>query len=1242
MADSVKIKIDGDDSGFQKSWSNITGSVKKGAGIAVKGIAGIGAAFTGATALALNFAGELEQNLGGSEAVFKEYAGSIQATADEAFKNMGLSASDFLANANKMGALFQGAGFSIEESADLSSKAMQRASDVASIMGIDVSMAMESIAGAAKGNFTMMDNLGVAMNATTIEAYALSKGITTSYAAMSNQQKIGLAMEMFLEKTAYAAGNYAKENETLAGALTTAKAALKNFMSGAGDVDDVVDALSNAAKVILKNIKDLLPALVEGLEGIVTQLVPMIPDILRELIPAVLSVVDELIDALIEVAPQIVAALADGIGAAVPVLQPVTDAIKALMDNFNKLIPVIAGVVAAVVTFKAAMMIEAVVSSVVASIKAFKKANDAATVSQALFNATANANPYVLIATAIVGVIAALGAFISQATKADAKTAKLQKKNEELKTSFEEVQKACDETAAKQLDEIEYVEGLTKELDRLVGANYEVKETDKARVDFILGELKNALGEEYDSLQEIIDQNGNVAQSVYDAIDAEKARILIEANKDAYTEALTKESEAANQVGEAYLNLLQKREALKQETGGLFTSENDIGFSKYAEEHPFSSVVTDLEAASKAYKEATQQQEIYAQKVINYNDAITAAAEGDTKKVQQLLSVQDKYIVTSVETHEEAQRKKSEALALALANYENAIDNFRKNNNEATKKNLESARDIALQAAQDAREYGVQFSDGVVEIVDGSSVDIQNSASKAFAIVNAEATGTMQELLDKLPSWIRNNAFNIEMSDISMLEAFFTNDAKKGFLALSNTSPQYHVSGQDIVNGAIEGINSKTGDYEQANINLANAGKIAFDGANGIESPAKEYIKSSEYIVEGAVKGITDNKGLFFAEMYNLGKDGVSEYKKATDEIYKKASQSDFKRKLSFAKSAEEINEIKATEVDGLLDKEKEYLAEKACIELERDEQEYQERLKNAKDAEAREKIKQERIKEIAEKEQDAYLEQLKEAADAQSEIYKALQKDFENFLEKAEDAADDAKDKMEDLLDARDDLANRFKDELVLYTEFTVPNINGEGTVTGIKFADMKKQSEDLKAYAESLNKLKGKADIPQEFFAHLRDMDTAEGKKVTDALLAMSDEDLKEYLDGWQEYQDTAEDVSNSLLSDEFEELANEIAQKFGQVPEEFFDIGKNSAKEYGEGFMRQLETEMQGIREKVAAEWNSMSSGFVISVAGAGGGTTINNNTNVTVNSNGGGSQTDEIRAWNDAMTVERMRN
>ena len=269
------------------------------------GLAAGAAAMGTLTVKALNLSGELEQNMGGSEAVFGEYAGKMQQKANQAYSQMGLSASNYLATANKMGALFKGAGFDMEEASDLASEAMQRAADVASIMGIDTTAAMESIAGAAKGNFTMMDNLGVAMNDTTLQAYALEKGITKTTQQMTNQEKIALAMEMFLEKTSYAAGNYAKENETLAGSLGTAKAALTNFLDGSGDVEMLVESLVNAGEVIAEKLQEILPRLVEGLQQLISQLLPYLPVLIETLLPGVISGATSLLTGLIVALPQI-------------------------------------------------------------------------------------------------------------------------------------------------------------------------------------------------------------------------------------------------------------------------------------------------------------------------------------------------------------------------------------------------------------------------------------------------------------------------------------------------------------------------------------------------------------------------------------------------------------------------------------------------------------------------------------------------------------------------------------------------------------------------------------------------------------------------------------------------------------------------------------------------------------------------------------------------------------------------
>jgi phage-related protein len=330
----------------------------------VTGLAIGGAAMGGLTIKAMNLAGELEQNMGGSEQVFGEYAGQMQQTAQEAFANMGLSTSDFLATANKMGALFQGAGFSIEESSGLATTAMQRAADVASIMGIDTSAAMEAIAGAAKGNFTMMDNLGVAMNETTLNAYALEKGINKTTAEMTNQEKIALAMEMFLDKTAYAAGNYARENETLAGSLATAKAALTNFLDGSGDVDQLVSAFSNAANVIVTNIQEIAPRLVDGITGIINQITPMIPGLIGSLLPTIIDGAVSLINGLVAATPALATALLgclpglmDGL---ISLMGALAEALPVLMEvivgALPGMIPMLVGGVAEMIVILCAML----------------------------------------------------------------------------------------------------------------------------------------------------------------------------------------------------------------------------------------------------------------------------------------------------------------------------------------------------------------------------------------------------------------------------------------------------------------------------------------------------------------------------------------------------------------------------------------------------------------------------------------------------------------------------------------------------------------------------------------------------------------------------------------------------------------------------------------------------------------------------------------------------------------------
>lgn len=332
------------------------------------GIKAIGGAMFDFGKDVVNSFSELEQNLGGSEAVFGEYASDIQKIGEQAYKNLGVSQSDYLATANKMGALFQGSGIEQQKSLDMTAQAMQRAADMASVMGIDMQVALDSVAGAAKGNFTMMDNLGVSMNATSIEAYAVSKGLDFVWASASQAEKTEMAMQMFFENTAQYAGNFANEStQTVSGAMGLLSAAFESFKGGLGNtnadmnvltqnlvdafnsvisnitpiIENIIAALPTALKAIIGAINNLAPQLLETAAVLFDSLLVSIVDMLPELVPvaisAVLKIVDTLIDnidLIIECGVQILISLGVGLIQAIPdLVKKVPQIIKSIVSG---------------------------------------------------------------------------------------------------------------------------------------------------------------------------------------------------------------------------------------------------------------------------------------------------------------------------------------------------------------------------------------------------------------------------------------------------------------------------------------------------------------------------------------------------------------------------------------------------------------------------------------------------------------------------------------------------------------------------------------------------------------------------------------------------------------------------------------------------------------------------------------------------------------------------------------------
>ena len=293
----------------------------------------VGAAVLDFVKDSVNAYAELEQNIGGSEAVFGEYAKAVQGYAADAYKTMATTQSDYLATANKMGALFQGSGLTAQRSMELTTMAMQRAADMASVMGIDTQSALDAVTGAAKGNYTMMDNLGVAMNATTLDAYAMSKGYETAFNKMSNAEKAEIAMQYFFENTSKYAGNFEREaTETISGSIGQLTAAVQTWVAGLGNASADVTHLT-------QNIVDAFNSVVTNVTPVVQNIISQLPVVVQAVIPAITSLFPQLL----QTAFELVGTLADGVLSSLPQLIDtaiplIVGFIEEIVNNLDKII----------------------------------------------------------------------------------------------------------------------------------------------------------------------------------------------------------------------------------------------------------------------------------------------------------------------------------------------------------------------------------------------------------------------------------------------------------------------------------------------------------------------------------------------------------------------------------------------------------------------------------------------------------------------------------------------------------------------------------------------------------------------------------------------------------------------------------------------------------------------------------------------------------------------------------------
>lgn len=432
---------------------------------AVTAITGaMAAGLTAATTQSVKAYADYEQLVGGVETLFKESESTVLEYANIAYKTAGLSANAYMDTVTSFSAsLLQSLDGDTAAAATKADRAITDMADNANKMGTNMRDIQNAYQGFAKQNYTMLDNLKLGYGGTKEEMERLiataneinaQQGIATSYSIDSFADIVD-AIHVVQENLDIT-GTTAKEaSTTIQGSIASLGAAWENFLTGMADPDQDFDTLLNnlidsaltAADNLIPRIVETTPRLVDGLTQIATNLSGYLPGILQELLPSILDGTQALLDSVsaalpdligmaVDIAPQmidfavqLIGALAqgiidnlpqlltaaeeiadtilDGIGDLCPALDPITDAIKVLLDNLDKIIPVVISLTAAFVAWKIAISIVGLINGVKAAMEGLTLAEKAAELAQKLLNATMLANPFVLIVTLIAGLVAA-------------------------------------------------------------------------------------------------------------------------------------------------------------------------------------------------------------------------------------------------------------------------------------------------------------------------------------------------------------------------------------------------------------------------------------------------------------------------------------------------------------------------------------------------------------------------------------------------------------------------------------------------------------------------------------------------------------------------------------------------------------------------------------------------------------------------------------------------------------------
>lgn len=442
----------------------------------------------------------------------------------------------------------------------------------------------------------------------------------------------------------------------------------------------------------------------------------------------------------------------------------VLPALTGIVDWFRSNIPTIkaalVGVTAAIVAFKVATIATEIAQ------KGLKGAILATAAAQEVLNIVQNASPIGLLVTVVVGLTAALIALSLATEEAGPKTAALTEEEQALLESaektaqaFRDQKEATDKALGDITAEMTHTQNLAKELQNLADASGRVKEKDQERANFIINELNEALDTEYEMVGGVIQQYGDLKKNIDEVIQSKLANSLLEAANADYVAAIQAEGEAWDALSVAEKNYLEQKKIHDDEVlrinRELVQAEEDLrvaldeglqyeakiaGSRVWNLKGELLEVDKILAEKETAYNDAAANYKQHSDAIISYEDAQTAALEGNYSKAVDILAkkggeyskytgIVDEETAKQLEALEKAAVDAGIAAAKEKENFEKGLSGFTKSSVMEAEQGYKKALDAYANAYADAQSVGDDLGEGLKNGLENKRTSLYEKAT---------------------------------------------------------------------------------------------------------------------------------------------------------------------------------------------------------------------------------------------------------------------------------------------------------------------------------------------------------------------------------------------------------------------------------------------------------------------------------------------------------------------------------